>query len=76
MAVHDKRLVRLATAMEMNSTVRAQPYIFAHQMGENQGRKFGVMGESPLFRPTDGRNDVIAHLFRPRVCAKATDERC
>jgi len=38
MAVHDKRMVRPATAMELNSTVRTQPYIFAHQIGENQGR--------------------------------------
>ena len=29
------------------------------------GRKFG--GESPLFRPIDGRNDVNAHLFRPKL---------
>ena len=34
-------------------------------MGENQERTFG--GESPLFRPIDGQNDVIANLFRPKL---------
>ena len=64
-----------ATEMKLNSTVRMQPYIFVHQTGENQGRNFGVMGESPLFRPTNAQNDVIAHLFGPKLWAKTTGER-
>jgi len=35
--------------MELSILVETQPFILAHKMVENQGRKVGVMGESPIF---------------------------
>ena len=48
-------------------------------MGENQGRKSGVKswGDWRITHPCPivGRNDVIAHLFRPRLWVKIVGER-
>jgi len=35
--------------MELPILVETQPFIPAHEMGENQGWKVGMMGESPIF---------------------------
>ena len=35
--------------MELSILVKTQPFILSHAMDENQGWKFGAMGESPIF---------------------------
>ena len=42
--------------MELPILLETQPFIPAHEMGEHQGRKVGVMGESPIFAQVLGEN--------------------
>jgi len=42
--------------MELPILVETQPFIPAHEMGEHQGRKVGVMGESPIFAQVLGEH--------------------
>jgi len=59
--------------MELPIMFETQHFISAHKMGEKQGWKVGGDGRITHLLPIVGRNDVVAHLLRPRVWANASE---